>query len=63
VQDGGVAAEAAKMALPLSALAYSAHGRISGIVAGDGGLPLLLIAPCVCRRGWTAGPRLIRAPR
>ena len=54
-----------KLALTVTALAYTAYGGISGtagIVVWDGGLSLLLIAAYICCRGWTAGPRLIRVP-
>ena len=53
-----------KLALTVTALAYTAYGGISGtasIVVWDGGLSVLLIAAYVCCRGWTADPRLIRA--
>lgn len=55
-----------KLALTVTALAYAAHGGITGtgsIIAWDGGLSLVLIAAYVCCRGWTAGPRLGRASR
>jgi hypothetical protein len=46
-----------KLALTVTALAYAAHGGISGtgsIIAWDGGLSVVLIAAYVCCRGWTA---------
>lgn len=46
-----------KLALTVTALAYAAHGGISGtgsIIAWDGGLSLVLIAAYVSCRGWTA---------
>ena len=46
-----------KLALTVTALAYAAHGGISGagsIIAWDGGLSLVLAAAYVCCRGWAA---------
>ena len=55
-----------KLALTGTALAYAAHGGISGsgsIIAWDGGLSLTLIAAYLCCRGWTTWSAGDRAPR
>jgi hypothetical protein len=55
-----------KLALTATALAYAAHGGISGtgsIIAWDGGLSLVLIVAYVCCRGWTAWSAPDRGPR
>ena len=41
----------------MTALAYAAHGAVSGtgaIIAWDGGLSLVLIAAYLCCRGWAS---------
>lgn len=54
-----------KLALTVTALAYAAHGGISGtgsIIAWDGGLSLLLMVAYACCRGWTAWPAGMSKP-